>query len=273
PFRPYYATQLAFHPSLPILAALGKNDTLIRLWELDYGLLLKSPSVRVESEEIQEQAHTPTPPITPEPTPPAAELTPPAETVPAVEQTSTAAAQSQAAEATAVEETPSEVTTPTLQETLPATPTPIAGAAQSTETFPTTEPKHEEEKVHTATDDGQQVREDKPEERSEQKPEQKLEPEPEHKSDPEPSPEESNLPEERFFAATSGDQPTSEDSIGFTPYVNAIAEFLSNEKTKAPLTLSIEGEWGSGKSSFMLQLEKELLNRIAPRKRRMLWRA
>jgi len=45
----------------------------------------------------------------------------------------------------------------------------------------------------------------------------------------------------------------------------------SNDKTKAPLTLSIEGEWGSGKSSFMLQLENELLKRILPRKRRMLW--
>lgn len=54
------------------------------------------------------------------------------------------------------------------------------------------------------------------------------------------------------------DVPTEQDGIGFRPYVRAIAWFLSNEKTKPPLTISIEGPWGSGKSSFMLQLEKEL---------------
>lgn len=55
-----------------------------------------------------------------------------------------------------------------------------------------------------------------------------------------------------------GDQPTDTDSLGFKPYVEAIAKFLTDEKTKGPLTLSVEGEWGSGKSSFMLQVEKEL---------------
>lgn len=54
------------------------------------------------------------------------------------------------------------------------------------------------------------------------------------------------------------DVPTEEDSIGFHPYVRAVAWFLSNDKTKPPLTISIEGPWGSGKSSFMLQLEREL---------------
>ena len=54
------------------------------------------------------------------------------------------------------------------------------------------------------------------------------------------------------------DQAATEDSLGFTPYVIAIAEFLTSPDTKPPLTLSIEGEWGSGKSSFMKQLEKEI---------------
>jgi hypothetical protein len=54
------------------------------------------------------------------------------------------------------------------------------------------------------------------------------------------------------------DLPTGNDEIGFKPYVRAIAWFLSNEETKPPLTMSIEGPWGSGKSSFMLQLENEL---------------
>ena len=43
-----------------------------------------------------------------------------------------------------------------------------------------------------------------------------------------------------------------------------MAEFLVNEETRPPLTLSIEGEWGSGKSSFMLQLEKALGKRSQP---------
>ncbi len=55
-----------------------------------------------------------------------------------------------------------------------------------------------------------------------------------------------------------GDQPTEKDELGFTPYVIAMAEFLTNKDTKPPLTISIEGEWGSGKSSFMKQLEAEV---------------
>ncbi len=51
---------------------------------------------------------------------------------------------------------------------------------------------------------------------------------------------------------------TGEDSLGFKPYVEAIAEFLTAEGTLPPITLSIEGQWGCGKSSFMRQLQKEI---------------
>lgn len=51
------------------------------------------------------------------------------------------------------------------------------------------------------------------------------------------------------------DTAEGEDSLGFKPYVEAIAEFLTAEGTKPPITLSIEGQWGCGKSSFMKQLE------------------
>jgi formylglycine-generating enzyme required for sulfatase activity len=54
------------------------------------------------------------------------------------------------------------------------------------------------------------------------------------------------------------DQPVSVDSLGFEPYTTAIASFLSHKHTQTPLTISVEGEWGSGKSSFMLQLQKKL---------------
>ncbi|MCK4646036.1 MAG: hypothetical protein KAU46_07275 [Candidatus Aminicenantes bacterium] len=64
--------------------------------------------------------------------------------------------------------------------------------------------------------------------------------------------------EETVRAATGSDQPTERDLLGFEPYVDAIAQFLVSPGTTPPLTLSIEGEWGIGKSSFMHQLEKAI---------------
>jgi hypothetical protein len=49
--------------------------------------------------------------------------------------------------------------------------------------------------------------------------------------------------EESVLTASIRDLPTSLDSLGFAPYVEAIAEFLTNENTKPPLTLSVEGDW------------------------------
>jgi KAP family P-loop domain len=61
-----------------------------------------------------------------------------------------------------------------------------------------------------------------------------------------------------------GDQPAAsakDDRLGFAPYVAAVAAFLTDPSTKIPLTLSVEGLWGSGKSSFMLQLQEALRKR------------
>jgi len=66
------------------------------------------------------------------------------------------------------------------------------------------------------------------------------------------------LIEESIHTASISDQPANQDALGFKPYVEAIAEFLTNPDTIPPLTLSIEGKWGCGKSSFMLQLENNL---------------
>jgi hypothetical protein len=57
------------------------------------------------------------------------------------------------------------------------------------------------------------------------------------------------------------DQPIASaknDALGFEPYVDAVANFLTDDSTKPPLTMSIEGEWGSGKSSFMKMLAEKL---------------
>jgi RNA polymerase sigma factor (sigma-70 family) len=67
--------------------------------------------------------------------------------------------------------------------------------------------------------------------------------------------------------ASISDQPAAQDALGFEPYVRAVAEFLTNEGTRPPLTLSIEGEWGTGKSSFMTQLQRAIQERQAEKGR------
>ena len=68
----------------------------------------------------------------------------------------------------------------------------------------------------------------------------------------------SGTDDDALLQSAVGDTPSKKDALGFTPYVEAVCAFLTAEATKPPLTLSIEGEWGSGKSSFMLQLEAQL---------------
>src|SRR3954447_22522195 len=53
------------------------------------------------------------------------------------------------------------------------------------------------------------------------------------------------------------DTSTAQDKLGFQPYVDAVAAFLIHQDTRPPIALSIEGEWGMGKSSFMRQLQAE----------------
>jgi len=60
---------------------------------------------------------------------------------------------------------------------------------------------------------------------------------------------------DEFYVA---DGKTKKDLLGFMPYVKAVAAFLTHARTQPPLTMSVEGEWGSGKSSFMLQLQDEI---------------
>ena len=64
--------------------------------------------------------------------------------------------------------------------------------------------------------------------------------------------------EETVAGYSSHDHPTDDDTLGFEPYVKAVSEFLTAEATRAPFTISIEGEWGSGKTSFMKQLKTSL---------------
>ena len=57
------------------------------------------------------------------------------------------------------------------------------------------------------------------------------------------------------------DSATGQDELGFEPYVKALSAFLTHQDTKPPLTVSVEGPWGSGKSSLMLQLMNDVSQR------------
>ena len=76
------------------------------------------------------------------------------------------------------------------------------------------------------------------------------------------SAEETYTPADQRRIATAGhtasDVATDRDRLGFEPYVRAAVDFVLDDDTKAPINLSIEGEWGTGKSSFMMQMQRAL---------------
>ncbi len=56
------------------------------------------------------------------------------------------------------------------------------------------------------------------------------------------------------------DNPTENDKLGFTPYVIGIEKLIKDTSVRdLPITIGIYGAWGSGKSSFMMQLRKRLV--------------
>jgi len=68
-----------------------------------------------------------------------------------------------------------------------------------------------------------------------------------------------NKEEELVIGGSSiNDLLARKDGLGFDAYVKAVARFLTHKNTGTPLTLSIEGEWGSGKSTFMSLLESAI---------------
>ncbi len=48
------------------------------------------------------------------------------------------------------------------------------------------------------------------------------------------------------------------DALDFKIYVNALRDFITSSETETPLVIGIDGSWGSGKTSLMQMLRKEL---------------
>lgn len=58
---------------------------------------------------------------------------------------------------------------------------------------------------------------------------------------------------------TNSHSPTNDDKLGFTPTVDAVAKRIrENKNNEHGFTVGIFGDWGTGKSSFLLQVEKKL---------------
>ena len=55
-----------------------------------------------------------------------------------------------------------------------------------------------------------------------------------------------------------GDQPSDEDLLGYTPYILAMSELLTNQELDTPFIVGIYGPWGTGKSTFMKLVNTKL---------------
>ena len=58
------------------------------------------------------------------------------------------------------------------------------------------------------------------------------------------------------------DKPSKVDALHRQQYVKALAALITHPNTEIPLTLGIYGPWGSGKSSFMLQLREMISPKV-----------
>ena len=54
------------------------------------------------------------------------------------------------------------------------------------------------------------------------------------------------------------DAASSLDRLGYATYADAIASFLANPSTPAPLSVSVQAPWGAGKSSLMQIIRERL---------------
>lgn len=77
-----------------------------------------------------------------------------------------------------------------------------------------------------------------------------------NKSEPPPPPDTFN--NGRVIGQYSPDEASEVDHLNFKHDVHALAALIAYEKTPLPLAIGLFGNWGSGKSSFMRQLQKRV---------------
>lgn len=58
--------------------------------------------------------------------------------------------------------------------------------------------------------------------------------------------------------ASLADKPSGHDLLGYQPYVTALAGILKNPELQTPFTVGVYGPWGTGKSTFMHLLSRDL---------------
>jgi hypothetical protein len=62
----------------------------------------------------------------------------------------------------------------------------------------------------------------------------------------------------RPLAGVCSDAPSAEDQIGATPDVEMLADLIAATGTSPPLAIALIGDWGAGKSSVMLQIQRRI---------------
>lgn len=75
-----------------------------------------------------------------------------------------------------------------------------------------------------------------------------------------------NMEEKQVQWKSLQDYPINEegkDELGFSKYVKALTSFVTECET--PMTIAIQGEWGSGKSSLMELMKEQLLSKDKPK--------
>jgi len=63
---------------------------------------------------------------------------------------------------------------------------------------------------------------------------------------------------ERATHYSINDSPAPKDSIGFLPYIKALAKLFCHKDTQTPLVVGVFGKWGTGKTTFMRLLKDEV---------------
>ena len=71
------------------------------------------------------------------------------------------------------------------------------------------------------------------------------------------------MPKEQADITTIQDEPISDATLfGFDKKSQELVDFLTSDKTIAPIVIAVHGEWGSGKSTLLLTTEKKLNKEI-----------